>query len=311
MKIIVTGALGHIGSKLIRDLSFHFKGVQIVLVDNLATQRYCSLFNLPSEGNFKFIQGDILKINFDEVLETGDVVIHLAALTDAETSFGRAKEVEETNFHGTEKVGLACLKNNCKLIYLSTTSVYGSQSSLVDETCPIAELKPQSPYADAKLKGENFLRGLPYHDYFKFVIFRFGTICGVSPGMRFHTAINKFSWQAVYKQPITVWKTALNQLRPYLTLDDGIGSIIHIIKKDMFHNDLFNVVSKNCSVGDIIEIIKKFQKDVCISFVDSAIMNQLSYEVSSDKIKKTGLILNGSLSKCIEETIFQLHKSNC
>ena len=51
MKIIVTGALGHIGSKLIRDLPLYFKNSEIVMIDNFTTQRYTSLFNLP---NYKY-----------------------------------------------------------------------------------------------------------------------------------------------------------------------------------------------------------------------------------------------------------------
>ena len=45
----------------------------------------------------------------------------------------------------------------------------------------------------------------------KFIILRFGTIYGVSSGMRFHTAVNKFCYQAAFNKPLTVWKTALNQ----------------------------------------------------------------------------------------------------
>ena len=51
MKIIVTGALGHIGSCLIRDLPFSFPGSEIAMVDNMMAQHYCSLFNLP-RGEF-------------------------------------------------------------------------------------------------------------------------------------------------------------------------------------------------------------------------------------------------------------------
>ena len=56
MKIVVTGALGHIGSCLIRELPVAFPGSKILMVDNLLTQRYCSLFNLPSEGSFRFVE---------------------------------------------------------------------------------------------------------------------------------------------------------------------------------------------------------------------------------------------------------------
>ena len=58
MKLIVTGALGHIGSRIIRELPVLFPGVEIVMIDNMATQRYHSLFDLTSHGLYTFIEGD-------------------------------------------------------------------------------------------------------------------------------------------------------------------------------------------------------------------------------------------------------------
>lgn len=51
-----------------------------------------------------------------------------------------------------------CKKYNSKLIHLSSTSVYGKQTDLVDETCEKKYLKPQSPYADIKLIEERMLK---------------------------------------------------------------------------------------------------------------------------------------------------------
>ena len=51
-----------------------------------------------------------------------------------------------------------CKVNKCKLIHISSTSVYGKQSSLVDENCEKKFLKPQSPYADIKLIEEEKLK---------------------------------------------------------------------------------------------------------------------------------------------------------
>ena len=62
MKILVTGALGHIGSRLIRELPVSFPEAQIVMIDNMSAQRYCSLFDLPREGNYSFVEGDVLEI---------------------------------------------------------------------------------------------------------------------------------------------------------------------------------------------------------------------------------------------------------
>jgi UDP-glucose 4-epimerase len=50
MKIVVTGAIGHIGSYVIRDLAVQFPGAEIVIIDNMMTQRFPSLFNLPALG---------------------------------------------------------------------------------------------------------------------------------------------------------------------------------------------------------------------------------------------------------------------
>jgi len=50
---MITGALGHIGSKLIRYLPKHLNA-DLILVDNFESQRFCSLYNLPARKNFKF-----------------------------------------------------------------------------------------------------------------------------------------------------------------------------------------------------------------------------------------------------------------
>ena len=62
--------------------------------------------------------------------------------------------------------------------------------------------------------------------------FRFGTIAGVSKGIRFHTAVNKFCLNAAINENIHVYKTALNQFRPYLSLSDALKSFKFCIEKD-------------------------------------------------------------------------------
>ena len=109
MKIVVTGALGHIGSALIRALPAKFPGADIVLIDNMVTQRYASLFNLPPIGRYRFVEADVRTANLKMLFEGAYAVIHLAATTDAAGSAGNAAAVEANNFTATQAVADACI----------------------------------------------------------------------------------------------------------------------------------------------------------------------------------------------------------
>jgi UDP-glucose 4-epimerase len=309
-KIMVTGALGHIGSRLIRYLPKHFPDAEFVLVDNLMTQRFSSLFSLSNQIQYKFLELDVAKKNVDAVVKECDVVIHLAAITDATGSFGRAKEVEENNFRSTEAIANACLYAETKLVHLSTTSVYGVQDRVVDEDCPQDQLRPQSPYATTKLKEEGLIKQMSKDRGLNAVSCRFGTIAGVSKGMRFHTAVNKFCWQAVMGQRIQVWRSALNQKRPYLDLDDACDAIRHLIQKVNEPGSIYNVITANHTVQQIVDEIRVTIPDAQYELVDSPIMNQFSYEVSARKIQETGWQKKGSIQRAIRETIGILRGAN-
>ena len=113
-KILITGALGHIGSKLIHSIKpGEYKEVRIL--DNLFTQRYPSLFNLPRGVNYKFVEEDILKSDLHALTKDVSAVVHLAAITDAPSSFERRQEVEQVNYEGTKRVAEACLEAGASL----------------------------------------------------------------------------------------------------------------------------------------------------------------------------------------------------
>lgn len=310
MKLLITGALGHIGSRLIRSLE-RLPLDEVVLLDDLSTQRYCSLFELPPEVPFRFVEGDVLSDDVAPLFEGADVVIHLAAITNAAGSFDRQQEVEQVNLVGTERVARHCVRTGAKLIFLSTTSVYGTQESEVGEDCSVDELRPQSPYADSKLRAEQMLQRLGRDEGLRFVTLRFGTIFGTSIGMRFHTAINKFVWQACMGLPLTVWRTALDQKRPYLELGDAIRALEFVITTDRFDGEIYNVLTRNATVREIVATIGEATgREPRLELVDAAIMNQLSYTVRRDKFESLGFRFEGDLRQSIAETVALLRAAS-
>jgi len=310
MKIVVTGATGHIGSLLIRELATKFAGSKIVMIDNMMTNRFPSLFNLPATASYRFIEADLTHFDLTSTLKDAYVLIHLAAITDAAGSFDKAELVERNNYHATLKVANACALTGTRLITISSTSVYGTQSEMVSEECPESELKPQSPYAVTKLREEELVARLSLESNLKAVSCRFGTIFGTSPGMRFHTAVNKFCWQAVMGQPISIWSTAYDQKRPYLDIVDAVNAIAFLIKNDIFNGKVFNVLTHNLTVRQVTDTIKDFLPEIQIQFVDHKIMNQMSYEVSCDRFLSLGFSFEGNLKRGIFDTISLLQQAN-
>ena len=110
--------------------------------------------------------------------------------------------------------------------------------------------------------------------------------------------------------PITVWKTAYEQKRPYLDLRDASRAIGFFIKNNLFDGRIYNVLTHNATVREIVDCIKEFEPNVEISFVDNQIMNQLSYEVSSQRIQSKGFNFSGNLRAGVESTIKLLQAAN-
>ncbi len=301
--ILVTGALGHIGSLLIRRLPDLLPGVTIRILDNLSTQRFGSLFDLPAHGHYEFLEGDILGPELGAAVDGVEAVIHLAGVTDATGTAGTPEIVFRGNLDGTRAVAEACAERGIPILLASTTSIYGSQSEVVDESCPESELRPQSPYAESKLAAERVLAVLGRTRGLSWTACRFGTIFGASPGMRFHTAVNKFVWQASMGLPITVWRTALDQKRPYLDVIDAVESIAFLIRERLFRGEVLNVVTCNATVREITDVIKQSVPGLRIELVDTAIMNQLSYHVVAQRIQDYGFRYTGHLERSIAESV--------
>lgn len=300
--VLITGALGHIGSALVRSESLLSQCANIYMLDDLSAQRYTSLFNLNDEKcQLHFIEGRSSEAH--KLVDFGslDYVVHLAALTDAMGNAHRRDLVWTNNFDSTRAIVEACHESGVALVFPSSTSVYGSQASVVDEDCD--ELYPQSPYAESKIAEENYISDARVSGMLACIL-RLGTIFGASPGMRFHTAVNRFCFQAATGQALSVWSTALDQARPYLSVQDACQALAHCLESELVFNvPVINLVSENATVRDVIDAIALSGTRPRIELVHSPIMNQLSYSVTSIYAGDLGFEFHGKLREGVAETL--------
>ena len=304
MVILITGGCGYIGSKLIRDLASDrkFAGSTIRVIDNMMRERYVAIMDLPPDGRFEFIEGDIRK---DEDLKRAfqdvDMVVDLAGITNAPLSFERKDLTFDVNVNGGRKVVDYALKASVKkLVYSSTASVYGPTTGVVNETYPC---KPISPYGESKLQGEKACLNASEQTGLNATVLRLGTVFGYSIGMRFDTVVDRFTYLACIGMPLTIWESAQNEKRPYLHISDAADALTFALTQPGMKGEIYNVIGENASLNRITMAIGKEVHDVRIVITPTPNLNQVSYELDGSKIERIGFRPRHTLDEGVREIV--------
>jgi len=149
LKYIVTGGAGFIGSNIVKKLVA--RGDNVVVIDNLNTGKEENLASVKDK--IIFLKDDILNVDLlEQHTDEIDGIFHQAALASVQDSFSKPEEYNNVNVNGTENILKLARKNDFKVVYASSSSVYGNP-----EKIPISESdskNPINPYAETKLKKE-------------------------------------------------------------------------------------------------------------------------------------------------------------
>ena len=185
--ILITGGAGYIGSHVTNLLID--KGYSVTVIDNLITGNK-ELVNKKAN----FINSDIADENIINNLikkNTFEIVIHFAGLIRVDESVEQPKRYNEFNFEKAKIFLDICFKNNLKkIIFSSTASVYGNPKKInVSEE---DDLNPLNPYAETKLKLENYLINKSKSDSIKYIILRYFNVAGADEKLR-SGLISKYS----------------------------------------------------------------------------------------------------------------------
>jgi len=304
MVVLVTGGAGYIGSQLIRELASNPKleGSTVRVLDNMLRERYVAIMDLPKDGHFEFLEGDIrkdddLKAAFRDV----DMVVDLAGITNAPLSFERKELTFEVNVKGGRRVLDHAINSGVeKYVYSSTASVYGPTGGVVDEkyTC-----KPISPYGESKLQAENACLEASRQNGLNATVLRLGTVFGYSIGMRFDTVVDRFTYLACIGMPLTVWESAQTEKRPYLHVLDSVNALSFALTTKGMKGEIYNVVGENASMNRITSVISREVPNARVIITPTPNLNQVSYELDESKIERSGFKPRHTLEEGIREIV--------
>jgi len=283
-KLLVTGACGYIGSVLLEKLGKELDGYIIRVFDNLSGGTVNSLFKLPLDGHYQFIEGDLLDPNqLQYALRDVDTVIHLAAIVNTPLSFDNPNTTRQVNHWGTTHLVNACIDNDVDhLIFASTASVYGPGTAKTEGDVT----DPLGAYASSKLEAEHYIE--TKGEKLNYTIFRMGTVYGPSANMRVKSFINRLCFLAGTKKKLTVYGDG-KQIRPVIHVRDVAQLFLQVLDNpDPFKNQIINACEGNNRVLDVIEAIQKYKSDTDVIFTDQDIRTRYNFSIDIHKLKNLG-----------------------
>ena len=288
MRVLITGGAGYLGSVLSQKLLA--KGYNVRVMDALWYGNE-SIEDLKKNENFELIKEDIRNlVPTVKAMIDVDAVIHLASIVGMPASSIEPRTSEEINYLATKNIAELCQLHDIETyIFASTCSVYGFQpNKIITEKSHVA---PLDFYAKQKYLSERATGWLNRSP----TIYRFGTLFGLSPRMRFDLVINLFVAQALTDGKITVFGG--KQERPFLHVSDAADSLIFGIEKNI--TGTYNVISENMTILQAAERIKKIIG--CEIEISTENEDNRSYRVSAEKIKQVGFTPLKNLDDTIKE----------
>jgi UDP-glucose 4-epimerase len=186
---LVTGGAGFIGSHIATALVA--RGDRVRVLDNLSTG---SRHNLAHLDGVDFIQGDVCDVRvLERALEGVKIVFHQAALASVPRSVERPQDTHDTCATGTLRLLEAARRLSVqRVVYAGSSSAYGSQPASskreTDLPCPL------SPYAAAKLAGEQYCQAFYATFGLETVVIRYFNVFGPrqDPASEYSAVIPKF-----------------------------------------------------------------------------------------------------------------------
>ena len=250
MRYIVTGGAGFIGSNIVKKLVA--RGDDVTVIDNLNTGKEENLKSVIDK--ITFLKDSILNRELlEKQSQNIDGIFHQAALASVQDSFSKPDEYHDVNVNGTENILKLAKKNDFRVVYASSSSVYGNP-----ERIPIKESdkkNPINPYAETKLKKEQL--AIKYSEMgVKVIGLRYFNVFGKGQSKEYAGVLKLFLERIRDKLPPKINGDG-TQFRDFVYVEDVADANIMSMDSDINHG--FYNVGTNTSIT-ILDLAKTIIK---------------------------------------------------
>ena len=248
MKFIVTGGAGFIGSHLAKFLIKNNHEVSII--DNLVRGTLDNISEIKNDAEFHKV--DISNYNeLDTVIDSVDGIFHEAALASVPQSFKEPERYHEVNAIGSENIFKIAKKYDAKVVFASTSSVYGDQTHFpVKED---AETHPLNPYGKSKLEAEKFASKYAKEGV-RAIGLRYFNVFGIGQNPDYAGVIPKFI-ERLSKHESPIIEGDGKQIRSFTFVDDVVKANFLAFQSDVNH-EFINIASEDMTtINELAEIM--------------------------------------------------------
>ncbi len=240
---LITGGAGFIGSHLADQLVAH--GHSVTLLDDLSTGRLENVEQLLDLQGVTFVDGSSGDADVvDELVRSNDVVLHLASAVGVQLIVDNPLESLLSNVRGCENVLNAAARHGKRVLYTSTSEVYGKNSSgaLDEESDRVlgSPFKSRWNYAIAKGYGEALAHGLYRDRGARTITVRLFNSIGPRQIGQYGMVLPRFVRQALEGTDLTVFGNG-TQTRCFAHVHDTVAAILALLDNDAAIGDVFNI----------------------------------------------------------------------
>lgn len=237
LKVLVTGAAGFIGSRLVQQLVESGAHVR-AFIRYTSRPEFGNLNFLPPEvfHQVEIVRGDLEDhAAIDHATEDVELVFHLGALISIPYSYVHPVETARTNILGTLNVLESCRRIKAKLIHTSTSEVYGTALRVpIDEEHP---LQAQSPYSASKIGADKLVES--YYRSFDVQSLTVRPFNTYGPGQSTRAVIPTIITQALTSNQIHLGNLATR--RDFTYLDDTVDGFLKAAENGKWDGQVFNL----------------------------------------------------------------------